>query len=64
MASGYETMQDEQQAEIQNRKSMDNLTRRPLVAVPLSRCIMMEDGVKSFMLGSSIVSSVVWAIPR
>lgn len=63
MASGYETMQDEQEAEIQNRKSMDNLTRRPLVAVPVARCIMLENDVKNFMLGANIVSSVVWVIP-
>jgi len=45
-------------------RTMDNLSRRPLVATPLAKCIAMDGRVKSFMLGMNLRSSFIWVIPR
>jgi len=46
------------------KRALDNFTTRPLVAQPLAKSIALNPAIKEYMLGTNLLVSLAWVVPR
>ena len=63
-SNAVQTYQSDQSLRaLESARSAENLASRPLVAHPLAKSMALPGAQKSFLLGTNLINSAIWAIP-